>query len=295
MTTDVDDISITGALERLRTALSTMTPAERAAAEWVLRHPGEAAHSSAARVAQAAGVGFGSVIRAAQRAGFREFNELRTGLAIDLLAPQGQRVRLRQLTPHASPYDVLAYVLTAAAQTLTDTLSTVSPEAFAKAVEVIAQAHTVLVLGAGSISGALAHMLQVRLLGSGIRAWASSQSNDHVSSALLLEAGDAVIGISQSGDTKSIVEALQVARQHEIPTIGITGYPHSALAQVSTHVLTCAVTQDLSGEPSFSRVPMVAIFDALAITVLFYRSVKCERKGARCHDRHRCIGSPVGG
>ena len=270
MVGNMDGTFIEGALRRLRAALPAMTPAERAAAEWVLGHPGEAAHSSAARVAQAAGVGFGSVIRAAQRAGFREFNELRTGLAIDLLAPQGRQTRVRSLTPHASPYDVLTYVLTAAAQTLTDTLGTVSPGAFAEAVETIARAHTVLVLGAGSISGALTHMFQVRLLGSGIRAWASSQSNDHVSLALLLEAGDAAIGISQSGDTKSVVEALQVARQHGISTIGITGYPHSALARVSTHVLACAVTQDLSGEPSVSRVPMVAIFDALAIAVLFY-------------------------
>ncbi|MCL4508547.1 MAG: hypothetical protein M1296_03345, partial [Chloroflexi bacterium] len=83
----MDDAFIAGALSRLRTALPQMTPSERVAAGWILTHPGEASRSSAAAVASQANVGFGSVIRACQRAGFREFNDLRTGLAIDLLAP----------------------------------------------------------------------------------------------------------------------------------------------------------------------------------------------------------------
>ncbi|MCL4509171.1 MAG: MurR/RpiR family transcriptional regulator, partial [Chloroflexi bacterium] len=220
-----------------------------------------------------ANVGFGSVIRACQRAGFREFNDLRTGLAIDLLAPPARSSSsLHHKPDHTTPVaNILEYVLSAAAEALRDSLTTIDADAFAAAVAHVAAAASVTIFGAGSVSGALAQLLQVRLLGAGIRAVAVSHSNDHIPTATLLTPGDVAVGISQSGDTASVVEALRASRDRGVVALAITGYPQSALARASTCALTCAVPAELAGEPAASRVSMVALFDALAIAVLLRR------------------------
>jgi RpiR family carbohydrate utilization transcriptional regulator len=263
-----------GALARLRAAVADMTRAERVAAEWILARPGEASRSTAAAVAEAAGVGFGSVMRACTRAGYREFGALRTALAVELLAPSalgGAFVRAPE--PGDAPETVVRAVFAAAAQGLSDTAGGIDATAVAQAVAALAEARLVAVFGAGSVSGAIAQLMQVRLLGTGLAACCYPHANDHLPAATALGATDVAIGISQSGDTESVRAALQAAGVAGAGTVALTAYARSAVAQAADVVLVTAIAPALQGEPATSRVPMLALIDALAIAVLLHRGV----------------------
>lgn len=265
----MDDGFNGGALAHLREALPSMTPTERVAAEWVLAHPGEASRLTAAAVAEAAGVGFGSMMRACNRAGYREFGALRTALAVELLAPPALGGRTeRAPQPGDPPEIVVRSVFAAAAQGLRDTAGSLDAAAAAQAVDVLAAAAVVAIFGAGSVSGAIAQLMQVRLLGSGLAACSYPHANDHAPAAAGLREGDVAVGISQSGDTASVVAALRAARAAGAATIALTAYARSAVAQAAEVVLVTAIAPALQGEPATSRVPMLALIDALAVAVL---------------------------
>ena len=270
-----------GALARLRAALTDMTRAERVAAEWILARPGEASRSTAAAAADAAGVGFGSVMRACSRAGYREFGALRTALAVELLAPPalgGEATRAPQAGD--PPEVVVQAVFAAAAQGLRDTAGALDAGALSQAVEALAEARLVAIFGAGSVSGAIAQLMQVRLLGAGLAACCYPNANDHAPAAAALGPLDVAVGISQSGDTDSVRLALEGASVAGAGTLALTAYAHSAVAQAADMVLVTAIAPALRGEPATSRVPMLALIDALAVAVLLRRDVDRATAGA---------------
>jgi DNA-binding MurR/RpiR family transcriptional regulator len=267
-----------GALARLRAARADMTRAERVVAEWILARPGEASRSTAAAVAEAAGVGFGSVIRACQRAGYREFGALRTALAVELLAPSALGGALVRAPQAGDPAElVVRGVFAAAAQGLRDTAGGLDAAALAQTVAALAEARRVAVFGAGSVSGAIAQLVQVRLLGVGLATCCYPHANDHLPAATTLGPTDVAIGISQSGETESVRAALQAASIAGATTVALTAYARSAVAQAADVVLLTAMTPALQGEPATSRVPMLALIDALAVAVLLRPGVENGR------------------
>lgn len=68
-----------------------------------------------------------------------------------------------------------------------------------------------------------------------VTAWANDTSYDNIFAAQLgplVEAGDVVIGISCSGNSGNVVEAMDVARRHGAITIGFTGDDGGKLKQM---------------------------------------------------------------
>jgi DNA-binding MurR/RpiR family transcriptional regulator len=249
-----------------------MKPMERVVAEWILQYPGDASRLSAAAVAEAANVGFGSVIRAVQRAGYREFGALRTALAVELLSPPA----LGEATePAPGPDDasvvVVRSVFGRAAQGLRDTARALDADRIERVVSLLSAARQVAVFGAGSVSGAIAQLMQVRLLGAGVAACCYPHANDHVAAARQLGPGDVAVGISQSGDTASVAEALTVARALGAKAVALTAYDRSVVAAVADVALITAISPALQREAATSRVPMLAFIDALAVAVLLRR------------------------
>ena len=59
-------------------------------------------------------------------------------------------------------------------------------------------------------------------------------------SASMLNRDSLVIAVSASGRTKDIIDAVQVAKENDVPVIAITGNPNSLLAKISDDVLISA-------------------------------------------------------
>jgi D-sedoheptulose 7-phosphate isomerase len=59
-----------------------------------------------------------------------------------------------------------------------------------------------------------------------VTAWSNDTAYDHVFAAQLdplVQAGDVVIGISCSGNSQNVINAMDIARQHSATTIAFTG------------------------------------------------------------------------
>ncbi len=83
--------------------------------------------------------------------------------------------------------------------------------------------------------------------------------------------GDVLIAITNSGATREVVDVASVARQRDIPVIGITGRSDSPLSRISTVNLLLHVDAEadpLNLAPTSSVVATIALGDALALALM---------------------------
>ena len=89
-----------------------------------------------------------------------------------------------------------------------------------------------------------------------------------LTSAALLGPGDVALGVSHSGTTCEVVDALELAGRRGAVTVALTNFPRSPLALVADHVLTTAAheTTFRSGAMA-SRIAQLTVVDCLFVAV----------------------------
>jgi arabinose-5-phosphate isomerase len=95
----------------------------------------------------------------------------------------------------------------------------------------------------------------------------------------MLVKGDAILAISNSGETEEIKQLLPFIRRFTAKMISITGNPNSTLAQFSDVVLRAEVEEEacpLNLAPTTSTTLALAIGDALAMSLLRKRGFRAE-------------------
>lgn len=103
----------------------------------------------------------------------------------------------------------------------------------------------------------------------------------------LVSPRDCIVAFSTSGKSREVIEMLELARHLGLETIiGITSHPDSALRDVSDLVLDMGVIEEpcpLGLTPSASIAVMLAISDALALTLMELKGVTVKDYGLRHH------------
>jgi arabinose-5-phosphate isomerase len=95
----------------------------------------------------------------------------------------------------------------------------------------------------------------------------------------MVSKGDAVIAISNSGETEEIIRILPALKRLDIKLIALTGNTNSALARVADVVLDVSVREEACSiglVPTASTTAALAMGDALAVTLLRKREFREE-------------------
>jgi arabinose-5-phosphate isomerase len=99
----------------------------------------------------------------------------------------------------------------------------------------------------------------------------------------MIGTNDAILALSNSGETSELADIIAYSRRFEIPLIAITGGRRSALAEAADIVLSLPLAAEacpMGLAPTTSTTMMMALGDALAIALL-------ERKGFSSADFRR--------
>ncbi|MBI4581737.1 MAG: SIS domain-containing protein [Planctomycetes bacterium] len=103
----------------------------------------------------------------------------------------------------------------------------------------------------------------------------------------LIGPNDCIVALSTSGKTNEIIEMLELGRHLGLQTIiGITSHPDSRLRELSDVLLDMGVIREpcpLGLTPSASIAVMLAITDALALTLMELKGVTKHDYGLRHH------------
>lgn len=250
-----------GYLERLRAVRPGLPPTAARIAEFILAHAADVVHMSVTEVAERAGASEGSVVGLCQQVGARGFQQLKIGLARDLVQPV-QFIHEDLAADDPVPA-VIDKIFRSNLQALQDTLNALDAGAMAEAVRLIVAASRVEVYGIGS-AAPIAEDANYRLLRIGVASKVVTDSHIQAISASLTGPDVAVITVSHSGSTHETVAATRLAKEAGARTICITNYgrsPIQAHADVVLH--TMARETRFRTEAMTSRIAQLAIVDAL--------------------------------
>ena len=149
-------------------------------------------------------------------------------------------------------------------------------EGFTEALDLLdGRTGRVVVTGIGK-SGHVARKIAATLSSTGTPAlFVHPAEASHGDLGMIEPEGDAVIALSNSGETTELADLVAYAKRFHIPLIAITGRADSALAQAADVALVLPASAEASPmglAPTTSTTVMLALGDAIAVALL-------ERKG----------------
>jgi arabinose-5-phosphate isomerase len=167
----------------------------------------------------------------------------------------------------------------AALEALAQALSGPLRAPFNTAVAVMAQAQgRVIVSGMGK-SGHIARKIAATLASTGQPALFVHPAEASHGDLGMIAAGDVLLAISRSGETRELGDALYHCRRWRIPVIGLTFRADSTLAQASDVLLLapeCGEASEAAPAPTSSTTLSLALGDALAVALLERRGFTLE-------------------
>ena len=158
------------------------------------------------------------------------------------------------------------------------TADLIQQENIEKVVDLIKSANRVHVYGLGS-SGLSALEFKYRLMRMNITIDAITDSHMMIMSAALLHESDLVIGLSNSGRTEEVIEAMAVGRRNGAKTVSITNYNHTPLTDIS-NISLFTPSMYRTGDQHFinSQLAIIYVLDVISMLLLDDRELQQNRE-----------------
>ena len=254
-----------GCLIRIKSAMESFKPSEKAVAEFALENPGKVMHMSISEASQKIGVGESTIIRFCRSLGYKGYQDFKLRLAQDLVEPVHQIHENVSFTD--SPRDLAMKVFQTNRQAVEDTMRSLDPEMVDVAAKLLTEARRIDIYGIG-YSSFTAQDAKLKLTRLDLMADAYGDAHRQAMAAALLHKGDVAIAISHSGSTNDVVDALARARKAGATTIAITNFSPSPLTKFADIVLlTAAPESAFGGEVLTSRIAQLCVIDLLSVSV----------------------------
>lgn len=262
-------------LDSIKTQLDTLSKSEKKVALVVLKNPDLAVSGNITALAKNAQVSEPTVVRFCRALGYDGWHEFKLKLAQTLAValPQGDESPLQD----DLAADLVNKICSRSINTLLDLRNNLQPAAIEKALDVLARSSKIEFWGQGT-SGIVAADAQHKFFRAGVPTVAYADPHIHAISAALLKKGDAVVAISQRGNSTALLHSVQLARKVGADIVALTpsGTPLSDLA-------TVLVPIDLSFNidpytPISARLAHLVVIDILAVGLALKRGPEFRKK-----------------
>lgn len=255
-------------LDRVKASLPSLAPAEQRVAQLVLSDARSFANLPVSELAARAGVSKPTVVRFCRSMGYDGLSDFKLKLAGSV--SEGVPFIHRSVDPDDKTGDVVVKVIDNTVAAFLKYRNDASAHAIEKASEALASTfktgRRIEFFGVGN-SGIVAQDAQHKFFRLGVTSIAYSDGHMQVMSASLLGPGDCVVIISNSGRTRDLMDATDIARKNGATTIAITasGSPLASAAQI--HLAADHPEGYDRYSPMVSRLMHLLIIDILATCV----------------------------
>jgi DNA-binding MurR/RpiR family transcriptional regulator len=259
-------------LQQIARRLPYLNPALRRVAEFILERPGTAKTMTITELAAASDVAESTVSRFVKQLGLGRYPSLRVGIAEALLLdrPNGAEPDRKYVYEGISQGDssatIIGKITGNSHQALRKTGAGLDAAAIDRAVDLIDSANVIIFCCMGSSSIA-AEDAVTRFTRAGKKCLLFRDQSLQVMTATIVTPDDVVIGISDSGESTPVVEALAQARKNGAPTIGVTSAEGSRLcghATVTLYTSTATpIRIELYGEAMTGKWGQILVMDVL--------------------------------
>ena len=277
-------------LREIETHLDQLRPSERKVAELILARPEDVIHMRIVDLAAAAAVSEPTVVRFCRAIHCEGFGNFKLALARS--SATGPSSEPFSLNEKDTARDYTYKVFDATMEALKRVRDTLDPEAIEVAVDALCNANRVEFYGFGA-SSPVAIDAQHKFFRLQIASAALSDPHLQAMSAMSLTPGDVVVAISQSGRTKSLLEAMDHVREAGAEIIGLAP-AHTPVIRHCTIPIPIDVEQatDDSYTPLPSRIAHLAVIDILAVGVSKMKGEKVVRHLSKLNRGLQSLRTP---
>ncbi|HOQ81747.1 MAG TPA: MurR/RpiR family transcriptional regulator, partial [bacterium] len=199
----------TGALKKIQVLMGSLSDSEKKLAEYLRLEREKIPFLSIYDVAKNAGVSTATVSRFVRKVGYKNFTELKIGIARD--TDDSLQEIFSAINPDDSDEKIIQKVFHGNIKSIEDTYNIISIENLIKFAKAIAHSKRVLCIGIGG-SGNVARDAALRLSHLNIQAEAYTDYYQILVQSLRTDKDTVVLGISHSGRSSITVEGLKLAK-----------------------------------------------------------------------------------
>ncbi len=268
-------------LSKIRRLYPELGRGEKKIADWILAHPQDIISMSISDFAATCGCGDATVFRFSRRLGLVGYQALKIAIAQEVASYTPDNISIEKTDDCITIYtkrmkDII--------QALETTKNVLSPKELKNAANVIIAAKRIAIFGLGN-SASIAIDAQHKFMRAGLNAIAYCDNHLQAIAASHLRNGDVAIGISHSGSSVDIVEALRLASQNGAATICITNSGSSPVEKYSDiRLYTKADETRYTILAMCSRIAQLAIIDAI-YTYIVYNADETAAEAIRETER----------
>ena len=255
-------------LDRIKASLPSLAPAEQRVAKLVLSDPRSFAKQPITELADRAHVSKPTVVRFCRSVGYDGLSDFKLKLAGSV--SEGVPFIHRSVDADDKTNDIMVKVIDNTVAAFLKYRNDASTAAIEKVVTVLVQAYSegkrIEFYGVGN-SGVVAQDAQHKFFRLGVHTIAYSDGHMQVMSASLLKPGDCVVVISNSGRTRDLMDACDIARKNGATTIVITASGSPLATAGDIHLAADHPEGFDRYSPMVSRLLHLMIIDILATCV----------------------------
>lgn len=254
-----------GCLVKIRGSYPALTLSGRKVADFFLQNAQEGIHYSIVDLSELIGVSVGTVGQFCRNVGFQRFSEFKVALAQDVVS---HHLDVCESISMDDDFPTIAdKIFSINTRLINDTRKIIDIKDLITAATWLSNANRIHFYGIGG-SAAVALDCQCYFANFGVIAQAFSDIAMQIVSATMLTENDIAVGISQSGRSKVIVNALSVAKESGAKTISLTNYRKSPITEVSDisfYTSFNAKERGLKTASLSSRVAQMTIMETLYV------------------------------
>lgn len=255
-------------LEVVRTKRDELRKSDRKVCDVVLADPKRILNATVAETAEWADVSQPTVIRFCTSIGCQGYQDFKLRLAQSLAL--GTPATHSVIVDTDSPAEVSEKIFDYAITSLDWVRNHVDPRSIAEAVEILDKANRIEFFGFGA-SGIVARDAQQKFPLFGVPCGAEIDSHQQVMVVSMLKPGDVVVVISNTGATRSIIEAARLARERGCQVIGLVGMNGPLVDHCDVVILVETLENTNIYTPTISRIAALTVIDILSTAVALRR------------------------
>ena len=244
-------------LEVIRENHEKFFSAEKKVADFVLQNPQKAVDSNVSQLAKHSGVSDATVVRMCHHIGYKGYYQFRITLARDL-----GKIQYGSVSAVKSK-DSVEKVFQEYAEAMLDIGRTIDSEVMWNCVNLLKTCKQAHIMAVGNTSP-LAQYMGFRLGRLGVRCTYNIAPEYFLNHVNLAEEGDILTAISQSGNSKQVVQGLELGKEKGLKSIAITAFAQSPVSDLADHVLLSSGKEETFGYyKGYAHLNETAVIDAL--------------------------------
>ncbi|NLW22932.1 MAG: MurR/RpiR family transcriptional regulator [Tissierellia bacterium] len=257
----------TEVLSLIRTRYSTLSATQKKIADYVLENPEKVIMHSISELANICGTSETTVMRFIRKLDFNSYQVFRVGIAQEISAKTGHAV-YGDVTKDDTIEEVQKKVIKDTDSAIIDLDKVLNPHDVEKVIDGILNSQGIIIIGVGA-SGFVAGDIHHKIIRLGIRA--EKYSDSHMMSIRCTQAkeGEIIIAVSHSGESKEIIDAVEIGKSKGAKVFSITSHQNSTLSKLSDVTLYSSSKEtSYRSDAMISRILQLVIVDIICVGLL---------------------------